>query len=107
MTEITPDKRLLHEGRILDIESVIDVKRIINAGTLRDRVTVQVREPGEDGFGEPNGAWINEATLWAYVEPLRGVERFESLQQQPAVDIRVTLRGRGNETREIYCKESV
>ena len=107
MTDITPDKRLLHKGRLLDIESVIDVRRIVNAGTLRDRVTVQYRAPGTDNFGNPNGAWVNEATLWAYVEPLRGIERFESLQQQPAVDIRVTIRGNGNETREVYCKEAV
>lgn len=106
MIAITPKKRLKFGVRILDIESVIDVKRLVAAGMLRDRVIVQQQVAGQDDFGAPISTWDNEATVWAYVEPLRGNELFAAQQVQGAADIRVTMRGRGNETREVYCKEA-
>ena len=35
--------------------------------TLSHRVTIQRREAGEDALGQPSGAWVTHAELWADV----------------------------------------
>ena len=46
----------------------------MRAGDLDQRVTLQRREEGEDEAGQPYSGWVDVASYWAAVEPLRGRE---------------------------------
>jgi SPP1 family predicted phage head-tail adaptor len=41
--------------------------------TLNHRVTIQRRAAGEDDLGQPSGAWVTHAELWADVQWPTGV----------------------------------
>ena len=66
----------------------------INAGDLRNRLTIQVRTTIKDNtFGEDVAAWSDLVTVWGAVEPLSGSE---SLMVQPVPESthRIRLRFR-------------
>lgn len=66
----------------------------IPIGRMRHRITLQRFEEGEDEYGATVSMWVNVATVWASVEPLRGQEFFaaQSLQSQTTVRIRMRYR---------------
>ena len=64
-------------------------------GRLRHRIVLQRFEETKDASGAWVEAWVNVATVWASVEPLRGQEYFaaQSLQvSQTTVRIRIRYR---------------
>ena len=67
---------------------------MINAGRLTERVTLQARQGTQNALGEAVGAWVDIATVWAEVAPLRGREYFASGQMQSTVEVKVTIRNR-------------
>jgi len=54
----------------------------LNAGQLDRRVTIQARASGTDDRGQPNGAWVAVATVWAMPMPAKGREFFAASQMQ-------------------------
>lgn len=68
----------------------------INAGHLRDRVTLQQRAAGVDAHGQESTTWEDVATVWAHVQPLRGREFFAAGQVQSQVDVRMRIRYRSD-----------
>lgn len=66
----------------------------MRAGWLRHRVVIQERAPEQDSYGEERPAWVDAATVWASVEPLRGREYLEARQGQAEVSHRVGMRYR-------------
>lgn len=47
---------------------------MIKAGQLRDRLTFQKRATTDDGYGNTEGAWTDQFTIAARVQPLKGGE---------------------------------
>jgi SPP1 family predicted phage head-tail adaptor len=68
----------------------------MSAGPKRHRITIQRVERTENAYGEAVDAWVDDAVLWASVEPLRGDEFFKGHlpQAQATVDTRMRIRHR-------------
>lgn len=64
------------------------------AGVMRERVKLQRPEVGIDARGQAVDTWVDVATVWARVEPLRGREYFAAAQVQDTADARITIRHR-------------
>lgn len=69
------------------------VASAIAAGKLRQRVTLEECTESADAVtNEPVETWKAFGTYWAAVEPVRGNERFASLQIQSSVTHAITIR---------------
>lgn len=66
----------------------------MQAGQLRHRVTIQEPDPTQDEYGEAAPTWVDVATLWAAVEPLRGREFLEAQRLGAEVTTRIRIRHR-------------
>ena len=73
----------------------------MRAGWLRKRVTIQEKRADRDPFGAERIIWVNVATVWAGVEPLRGREYLEAKQMQADVSTRIRMRYRSGVTPEM------
>lgn len=63
------------------------------AGELRERVHLQRRAAGNDGFGVgPSGQFETVATVWAHYLPLRGSESVQASRLQGRQPYVVTIR---------------
>ena len=71
-------------------------KRMMRAGALRHRITIQQESLGaDDGFGNKLTTWTTFlASQPAAIEPLNGRERFAAGQVQSEVTTRITVRRR-------------
>lgn len=65
---------------------------MIQAGKLRDRVSVQSPTRSPNTYGETPQAWSDLAERWANVEPVTGKEITVGDQQQSQVTHRVQIR---------------
>ena len=72
----------------------------MQAGKLRQRLTLQTTAPAQDAHGQPIDSWSTLATVWAEIVPTRGYERFVSgaEQQQAVLTHRVRIRFRDDVT---------
>ena len=73
----------------------------LNAGQLDRLIVLQQRAAGADSLGQANGAWQDVATVWAQVQPIRGVEYFAAGQTQNQVDVRFRIRRREGVTNQM------
>lgn len=64
----------------------------MQAGRLRQRVTLQEPVTARNGYGEVITTWATVATMWAQVEPLSGREYFDAEHLQSEITHRVRLR---------------
>ena len=64
----------------------------MEAGSLRNRITIQEKTVTRNTFGEEVIAWATHCQAWAKVEPLSGREFLESRQIQAEAMVRITLR---------------
>lgn len=64
----------------------------MQAGKLRQRVTLQQVTRVPNQYGEMVETWADVATLYAAVEPLRGREFFDAEQVQADISHRVRIR---------------
>lgn len=68
----------------------------MQAGKLQHRGTIQQRapagSPANSSSGEAIDTWVDVATTWMSIEPIRGREFFSSEQVQSAVDVRIRMR---------------
>jgi SPP1 family predicted phage head-tail adaptor len=71
---------------------------IMQAGRLRHRITLQEERPTRDSYKAEVLGWVDVATVWAAVEPLRGREYFSAQQVNSEVSHRVTIRYRSGVT---------
>jgi SPP1 family predicted phage head-tail adaptor len=76
----------------------------MSAGEFNRRVTLQTKSTTRAANGEEVVTWGDTATVWAFVEPLRGREFFAGAQMTDAVDYRVTVRYRTGVVREMRVK---
>jgi len=53
----------------------------MRAGKLRERITIEVNTPAQDGYGEPVESWGTYAVRWASVEPVNGTERWSGSER--------------------------
>ena len=65
---------------------------MIDAGKLRERVTVQIASGSTNTMGETVLAWTNSTAVWASVEGVSARESLVNAQQEVAVTHRVRLR---------------
>jgi SPP1 family predicted phage head-tail adaptor len=65
---------------------------MIDAGKLRERVTVQIASGSTNTMGETVLAWNNSTAVWASVEGVSARESLVNAQQEIAVTHRVRLR---------------
>lgn len=63
-------------------------------GDLRERVTLQQKATVTDAIGGETVTWSDVVTLWALVEPLAGLEKYEAEAVQSQLSLRVTIRYR-------------
>lgn len=69
-------------------------------GIFARRLRATLEEPVEtpDGIGGVARVFVPRVTLWARLEPLRGIERGEAQAAQATVGHRLTIRWRGDVT---------
>ncbi len=65
---------------------------MVQAGKLRQQVTIQQLVTAPDGLGGTTTTWQAFATRWAAIEPLTGREYFDSQQTTSKVSTRIRLR---------------
>ena len=70
----------------------------MQAGKLRERVTIKQSDGSQDSFGAETGAMADVGTFWAAIEPLNGREFFEAQQEQSQVTTRIRIRHQGGIT---------
>lgn len=66
----------------------------MQAGKLRHRVEIQVRETTQDSFGDALLDWRTIATVWAQVEEESGSEKWQATSQRADAARSVTIRYR-------------
>lgn len=67
----------------------------LRAGKLRHRVSIERLTETVDDYGavdRSSANWASIGTVWAAIEPLRGVERLEASQLKESVDTQITMR---------------
>jgi SPP1 family predicted phage head-tail adaptor len=65
---------------------------MIDAGKLRDRITVQVASGSTNALGETVLAWSNSSAVWASVEGVSAREALAAGQQEVSITHKVRLR---------------
>ncbi|MFM8735378.1 MAG: phage head closure protein [Pirellulales bacterium] len=65
---------------------------MIDAGKLRERVTVQIASGSTNALGETVLAWTNSTSVWASVEGVSAREALTAGQQETSISHRVRLR---------------
>lgn len=67
----------------------------MQGGNLRHRLTFQTRTTTQDAYGgEQVAPWTDAFTVWGSIQPLRGREYMDAMQQQADVSHRVIIRYR-------------
>lgn len=66
----------------------------MQAGRLRDRVTVQNFTAERDTSGQPVETWKNGATIWAEIKGISGRELLAAGAESPEATIRIWTRFR-------------
>ena len=77
----------------------------MDAGKLRDRVTIQSKSVVRDTYGAETITWSDVATVWAAVEPVTGREYLQQEQVRAQVTVKIRIRYRSGITptmRAIY-----
>jgi SPP1 family predicted phage head-tail adaptor len=64
----------------------------MQAGALRERITVQRKSVTRDAFGGETITWTDVATVWAEAQPIGGREYTALRQAQSEITIRFRLR---------------
>lgn len=72
----------------------------MQAGQLRDRVTFALRSSGTDEFGNGEGDFADQFTVWARVQYLRGGEDVMAARLQGNQPVVITVRA-STDTRRI------
>lgn len=67
---------------------------MIAAGEFDQRITFQQKSVTRNGLGEEVVTWVDVATVWAKVMPMRGNAFFAANQQQHVIDARFLIRDR-------------
>ena len=65
---------------------------MIDAGKLRDRVTVQIASGTTNALGETVLAWSNSTSVWASVDGVSAREALTAGQQEVSITHKVRLR---------------
>lgn len=65
---------------------------MIDAGKLRERVTVQIASGTTNALGETVLTWANSTAVWASVEGVSASEALAAGQQEVSITHRVRLR---------------
>jgi SPP1 family predicted phage head-tail adaptor len=65
---------------------------MIDAGKLRERVTVQIASGTTNALGETVLAWSNSSAVWASVEGVSAREALAAGQQETTISHKVRLR---------------
>jgi SPP1 family predicted phage head-tail adaptor len=73
-------------------------------GELRSRLTFQVANEIDDGYGGKQVEWADRFNAWAYIEPLSGREYFDAMQIQTEISHRVIVRYRNDITPDMRIK---
>ena len=76
----------------------------MRAGKLRHRVTIKKQTDAKDEYGERLDDWVDVATVWAAVEPLRGREFFEAFRENAEVTTRIRIRYRDDVDRTMIVQ---
>jgi len=66
----------------------------MQAGKLRNTVTIQQQTAGQDEIGQPMTTWTNVATVWADIRHLSGIETVKAGAQISAVKASIRIRYR-------------
>lgn len=64
----------------------------MRAGKLRHRVSIYYPEETQDATGSMVQNWLEFATVWASVEPLRGREMWAAREKEARIDVRIRMR---------------
>ncbi len=66
----------------------------MNVGKLNRRITIQQRTEGLDSYGQPNQSWIDVATVWANIKPIKGRELLIAQSMRSEVTHNIDIRYR-------------
>src|SRR5688572_1635949 len=81
----------------LSLHQAIDPRMTASgAGDLDQRITLLRKTAGRDAMGGESVSWLNHATVWARAEQLRGREYLALQQAQSELEVRFTIRYRGD-----------
>ena len=64
----------------------------MRAGTLRNKVTIQVATEAQGDSGEITSTWATFAEVWAAIEPIKGAESFRSQHVHAEATTQIRIR---------------
>ena len=64
----------------------------MRSGRLNRRITIQELSISKNQYSEDIESWVDVATIWAHIEPLRGREYWQAKQVVGEVTGRITIR---------------
>lgn len=73
----------------------------MNPGKLNKQITLQQQRPSKDGEGISISVWVDLATIWASVEPIRGREYFQAAAVGAESTVRIRIRYREGITTDL------
>ena len=74
---------------------------------LRHRIVLQAKSVTRDAMGGEVITWVDQATVWAAIEPLSARELVAAQQVQPELNTRIGIRYRSDVTAEWRAKYGV
>lgn len=66
----------------------------VRAGQLRHYITIQKPGSGVDSWGQPLDAWVDHASVWAYIRHLSGSESIKADVPTSIVKASIRIRWR-------------
>lgn len=81
---------------------MVMAKLLVNR--LNKRMTLQRLDKVPDEYGQPIDTWVDVATVWAAVEPLRGREYIATMSEHAEVTTRIRIRYRDDIDRTMRVK---
>jgi SPP1 family predicted phage head-tail adaptor len=64
----------------------------LNNGNLRHRITFQKQTEAQNDYGEEIKDWVDEATVWASINPISGKEFFSAEKVSSEVSHKINMR---------------
>lgn len=79
----------------------------MEAGKLRNRITIEQRSATQDSFGQPIDSWTTYATVWASLRPLSGREFITANALSESTNYEIIIRYKAGVTPQMRAKFGV
>ena len=76
----------------------------MQAGKLRERITIRQRQATTDALGQPSTTWTDLAVVWAEARFVSGIETIKAGRETSTSRASVRIRRRANVSRQMRAR---